>query len=275
MNNTSTAVSVETEETFFVQNVTPGHHYVTDMGLHFEPYEVKDLLTEDPAILKKSRDIRKSLALGTLVKITSEEADELLEMEIALLQAEQRKEAAQRQTSTVNIEGRQVVADTFDAARGGGAQDKSGLVSTAGFANDHTSYAQAFQNMRAAYANQGRTLTARDFGKMVQENPDLVRNTMNSTNSGTWSGDPNRGRATYAMPSVDGESRTPAQTNMTNFNRDQRLAGSSYAGMVSQADLIPDPELPYAEEIDVLEEDGDAYEAEEQQSKKGAVRRRK
>lgn len=271
MNNTSPAVSPETEETFFVQNVTPGHHYVTDMGLHFEPYEVKDLLTEDPAMLKKSRDVRKSLALGTLVKISKEEADELLEMEIALLQAEQRKEAAQRQTSTVNIDGRQVVADTFDAARGG-AQDKSGLVSTAGFANDHTSYAQAFQNMRVAYANKGMTLTARDFGQMVQENPDLVRNTMNSVNSGTWSGDPNRGRATYALPSMDGEPRSPAQTNMTNFNRDQRLAGSTYANMVSQADL--EPELPYAEEIDVLEDDGDAYEAEEQQ-KKGAVKRRK
>lgn len=271
MSNTSPAVMQEVEETFFVQNVTPGHHYVTDMGLHFEPYEVKDLLTEDPAILKKSRDIRKSLSLGTLVKISKDEADELLEMEIALLKAEQRKEAAQRETSLVNVDGRQVVADTFDAARGGGGQDKSGLVSTAGFSNDHTSYAQAFQNMRSAYANQGRTLTAREFGQMAQENPDLVRNNMTSVNSGTWSGDPNRGRATYAMPSMDGESRLPAQTNMTNFNRDQRLAGSTYAGLVSQADLDVDG---YAEEIDVLSEEGDAYEAEEQQ-KKGAVRRRK
>lgn len=274
MSNTSPAVSVETEESFFVQNVTPGHHYVTDMGLHFEPFEVKDLLTEDPAMLKKSRDIRKSLALGTLVKISREEADDLLEMEIALLQAEQRKEASQRQNSStvVNVDGKQVVADTFDAARGGGAQDKSGLVSTAGYANDHSSYAQAFQNMRTAYANQGRTLTARDFGQMVQENPDLVRNNMNTTNSGSWSGDPNRGRATYALPSMDGEPTVPVQSNMTNFNRDQRLAGSTYANMVSQADLNPD--LPYAEEIDVLAE-GDAYDIEEEQQKKGAVRRRK
>jgi hypothetical protein len=43
--------------------------------------------------------------------------------------------------------------------------------------------------------------------------------------------------------------------------------------MVAQADL--NPELPYAEEIDVLEEDGDAYDAEEAQQKKGSVRRRK
>ncbi len=272
MNNMLPAVSPETEESFFVQNVTPGHHYITDMGLHFEPYEVKDLLTEDPLLLKKSRDVRKSLALGSIVKISREEADQLLEMEIALLQAEQRKEANQRQTSVVNIDGKQVVADTFDAARAGG-QDKSGLVSTAGFANDHSSYAQAFQNMRSAYASQGRTLTARDFGQMVQENPDIVRNTMNSVNSGVWSGDPNRGKATYAVPSIDGEARMPGQMALTNLNRDSRLAGSTYAGMVAQADL--NPELPYAEEIDVLEEDGDAYDAEEAQQKKGSVRRRK
>ncbi len=118
--STNAAVNTQEEESFFVQNVTPGHHFVTDMGLHFQPFEVRDLLTEDPTLLKKSRDIQKSLMLGTLVRITRDEADQLLQIEVSLMQAEQRKEAAERQLSTINIGDKQVVADTFDAARGGG-----------------------------------------------------------------------------------------------------------------------------------------------------------
>lgn len=272
MNNTVVAQE-EQEESFFVQNVTPGHHFVTDMGIHFQPFEVKDLLSEDPALLKKSRDIRKSLALGTLVKISKNEADELLEMEIALMQQEQRKEAATRET-LVNVDGKQIVADTFDAARAGNTGDKSNLVSTAGFANDHSSYAQAFQNMRDAFAAQGKTLSARDFGHMTQENPDIVRNYMNRTSSsGVWSGDPSRGKATYAVPSSnEGDSRAPAQGYMSNFNRDSRLAGTDYTNMV----VDNAPELPYAEEIIIGDDDEsiDAYDAEESRTK-GSVRRKR
>jgi hypothetical protein len=256
-------VNTQEEESFFVQNVTPGHHFVTDMGIHFQPFEVRDLLTEDPALMKKSRDIQKSLMLGTLVRISRDEADQLLLIEVSLMQAEQRKEAAERQMSTVNIGDKQVIADTFDAARGG-TGDKSGLVSTAGYANDHNSYSQAFQNLRQAYANNGRVLTARDFSTMTQENPDLVRNYMNVSNPGTWSGDPNRGKATFATPSMDGEARMPGQALMTNLNRDQRVAGASFNGLVAQADL-----LPIAEEIDITEDDGgDAYDAEDARTKK-------
>jgi len=265
--------NTEQEESFFVQNVTPGHHFVTDMGIHFQPYEVKDLLTEDPMLLKKSRDIRKSLTLGTLVKISKEEADQLLEMEIALLQQEQRKEVSTRET-LVNVDGKQIVADTFDAARAGNTGDKSNLISTAGFANDHSSYALAFQNMRHAYAEQGRTLSARDFGKMTQENPDLVRNYMNRTSSsGVWSGDPGKGRATFAVPSNgEGDARMPAQANMSNFNRDSRLAGTDYTNMVVDSA----PELPYAEEIIIGDDDdsSDAYDAEEARMK-GSVKRKR
>jgi hypothetical protein len=273
MNNAVNTPEVQ-EDSFFVQNVTPGHHFVTDMGIHFQPFEVKDLLSEDPTLLKKSRDIRKSLAMGTLVKISKEEADNLLEMEIALMQQEQRKEASTRET-LINVDGKQIVADTFDAARAGNTGDKSNLVSTAGYANDHSSYAQAFQNMREAYAEQGRTLSARDFGQMTQENPDIVRNYMNRTSStGVWSGDPGRGKATFAVPSnAEGDTRSPAQGYMSNFNRDNRLAGTNYTNMVVDAA----PELPYAEEIIIGDdEEMDAYDAEEARTaQKGSVRRKK
>jgi hypothetical protein len=272
-NKTSIAVEQE-EESYFVQNVTPGHHFVTDMGIHFQPFEVKDLLAEDPALLKKSRDIRKSLTLGTLVKISKEEADQLLEMEIALMQQEQRKQAATRET-LVNVDGKQIVADTFDAARAGNSGDKSTLISTAGFANDHSSYAQAFQNMREAYAERGQTLSARDFGQMTQENPDIVRNYMNRTSStGVWSGDPGRGKATFAVPSSsEGDVRPPAQGYMSNFNRDSRLAGTDYTNMVVDAA----PELAYAEEIIIGDDDEsmDAYDAEEARTQKGSVKRKR
>ena len=274
MSNTLLATD-ELEETFFVQNVTPGHHFVTDMSIHFQPFEVKDLLAEDPILLKKSRDIRKSLALGTLVKISKDEADRLLELEIQLMQQEQKKEAASRET-LVNVDGKQIVADTFDAARAGNTGDKSNLVSTAGFANDHSSYAQAFQNMREAFASQGKTLSARDFGQMTQENPDIVRNYMNRTsNSGVWSGDPGRGRATYAVPSTsEGDSRSPEQGYMSNFNRDSRLAGTNYTNMVVDSAT----ELPYAEEIVITDDDSvDAYDAEEARmaQQKGSVKRKR
>lgn len=268
MNNTKTVVSPELEEdSFFVQNVTPGHHFVSDMGIYFEPYEVKDLLSEDPTLLKKSRDIRRSLALGNLQKISREEADQLMEMEIAMLQQEQRKEAAQRESSVINVDGKQIVADTFDAARAGGG-DKSGLVSTAGFATDHSSYAQAFNNLRTAYAEQGKILTAREFGQMTQDNPDIVRNYMNRTSTGSWSGDPGRGKATYAVPSYgDGDNRAPAQASMTNFNRDQRLAG------IDHTNLVIDSNESYAEEI--LIGDDDEMDAYEEESKKGSVKRKR
>lgn len=270
----TTTLPVEQEESFFVQNVTPGHHFVTDMGIHFQPYEVKDLLSEDPLLLKKSRDIRKSLTLGTLVKISKDEADQLLEMEIALMQQEQRNEISTRET-LINVDGKQIVADTFDAARAGNTGDKSNLVSTAGFANDHSSYAQAFQNMRDTYAQQGKTLSAREFGQMTQENPELVRNYMNRTSSsGVWSGDPTRGKATYAVPSMgENDNRMPAQGYMSNFNRDTRLAGSDHSNIVVDAA----PDLPYAEEIIIGDDDEsmDAYDAEEARLSKGSVKRKR
>jgi len=270
--NSVAAEAVEVEESFFVQNVTPGHHFVSDMNIYFEPFQVRDLLTEDPILLKKSRDIRKSLMLGTLQKISKDEADKLMEMEVTLMQSEQRKEVASRET-LVNVDGKQIVADTFDAARAGNSGDKSELVSTAGYANDHSSYAQAFQNLREAYASQGKTLSARDFGKMTQDNPDIVRNYMNkNASAGVWSGDPNRGRATYAVPmTADGDSRAPGQTYMSNFNRDSRLAGADYTE-IKMADTPED--LSYAEEILISDNDeDDAYDAEEKA--KGSVKRKR
>jgi hypothetical protein len=63
---------------------------------------------------------------------------------------------------------------------------------------------------------------------------------------------------------MDGEARMPGQALMTNLNRDQRVAGASFNGLVAQADL-----LPIAEEIDITEDDGgDAYDAEEARTKK-------
>jgi hypothetical protein len=60
---------------------------------------------------------------------------------------------------------------------------------------------------------------------------------------------------------------------MSNFNRDSRLAGTDYTNMV----VDNAPELPYAEEIIIGDDDAvDAYDAEEARSnQKGSVRRKR
>lgn len=275
-NNAFSATDEEQDDSFFVQNVTDGHHYVTDMGLHFEPFEVKDLYMEDSTLFKKSRDIRKSMQLGILARTSREEADALLDMEIALIQTEHQREIDQRETRTIDVNGKMVVADTFDAAKAGG-QTKAGLVSTAGFANDHTSYAKAFQTVRQAEADRGHILTAREFSEMVNNDPNLVRNVMrNAPAAGAWSGDPGRGKATFAVPSGgEGDPRYPGSTYLTNFNRDQRLAGADYSRISTQQNNS-NADLPFAEEIDVLADDDDesGYSDDDAPAQKGAVKRR-
>jgi len=47
---------METPESFIVQNVTLGPHYVSDLRLQFDPLAVVDLTWEDPKIVKASKD---------------------------------------------------------------------------------------------------------------------------------------------------------------------------------------------------------------------------
>ena len=66
-------------ETFIVQNRTPGPHFVSDIKLNFDPEEVIDLTWEDPRTIKSSKDLRNSLRMGYLKKISQIEWDGILE----------------------------------------------------------------------------------------------------------------------------------------------------------------------------------------------------
>ena len=44
-------------ESFIVQNVTLGPHYVSDIRLNFGPLQAIDLTWEDPKIVKASKDL--------------------------------------------------------------------------------------------------------------------------------------------------------------------------------------------------------------------------
>ena len=66
-------------ESFIVQNVTLGPHYVSDIRLNFGPLQAIDLTWEDPKVVKASKDLRNSLRLGLLRKISPEQFDNIEE----------------------------------------------------------------------------------------------------------------------------------------------------------------------------------------------------
>ena len=66
-------------ESFIVQNVTLGPHYVSDIRLNFGPLQAIDLTWEDPKVVKASKDLRNSLRLGLLKKISPEQFDNIEE----------------------------------------------------------------------------------------------------------------------------------------------------------------------------------------------------
>ena len=66
-------------ESFIVQNVTLGPHYVSDIRLNFGPLQAIDLTWEDPKVVKSSKDLRNSIRLGLLRKITPDQFDSIEE----------------------------------------------------------------------------------------------------------------------------------------------------------------------------------------------------
>jgi hypothetical protein len=66
-------------ESFIVQNVTLGPHYVSDIRLNFGPLQAIDLTWEDPKVVKASKDLRNSIRLGLLRKISPEQFDTIEE----------------------------------------------------------------------------------------------------------------------------------------------------------------------------------------------------
>ena len=73
----------EEPESFIVQNVTLGPHYISDIRLQFDPLAVVDLTWEDPKVIKASKDLRNALRQGYLRQISQEEWDKKQEKQLA------------------------------------------------------------------------------------------------------------------------------------------------------------------------------------------------
>ena len=210
-------------ESFIVQNVTMGPHYVSDIRLSFGPLEAIDLTWEDAKVIKASKDLRSSLRMGLLRKITPEQFDSIEEKAAMRGKKELLRQQTANNLRTVDVDGKQLEVETIDAEK---AYKKDAEVSTVGYANDSLSYATAFDIAQTQAELRGDELSIEQFAEQVNNNPHLVQNLLrqqkNLNENSSVSGDERRGRAYVAQPSenpVDGTS--VRQVNMTNFNRDR------------------------------------------------------
>lgn len=214
-------------ETFIVQNVTPGPHCVSDIKLTFDPFQIIDLTYEDSEMVLGSRALKKSLQCGILRRITAEEADAIQTKEIERSRQKMIREQKmrQRQQSVVESEdGRQFEAEVTNINAGQQGREE---VTTTGHVNDAMTYAMAYAKASAAAKRQGKVLDPEEFAqKLGNDNRLLNQLAFDSGNvdAESASGDMRRGRVTYAVPDDEGNI-IPLSVDMTNFNRDRRVAG--------------------------------------------------
>lgn len=271
-------------ESIIVQNVLEGPLYISDIGMEFGGLEVRDLTWEDPSIVKRSQDLRRALQMGQLARITQDDWDRVTQIKAAEARAETQR-VSNRRTRNVNVDNRIIEAEVLNLNKADGGKSAQDQVSTAGYANDPMSYATAFQEARLQYEDRGSALDAHTFASMVKNRPSLIPTLLRGESlfeDGTISGVSGRARATVITPG-SGYATNVSQMDMTNYNRDQRLAGSSAMGIGSlqnkdgylnpnnpgqmptmapipdfvDLDNLDDDDSGYAEEIDLANDLGD------------------
>ena len=250
----------EEPESFIVQNVTLGPHYISDIRLQFDPLAVVDLTWEDPKVIKASKDLRNSLRLGLLKKISPDQWEKVLDQQATKEKKELLKQSNAANLSTIEVDGKQIEAETINPSRTVKAENS---VSTAGYANDSISYATALDIAQTQAELRGEELSVEDFADQVQKNPELVQNLLASNKymeeMSITSGDARKGKA-YVASSPEGmNGTTVTEMQMVNYNRDRR---SSIDYDVNNTDYNEDA---IADAID-LDQDFD-------DSEKGSVRR--
>jgi len=262
-------------ESIIVQNTLAGPLYISDIGMEFGGFEVRDLTWEDPSIVKRSQDLRRALTTGHLMRITQAEWDRIMQFKAAEARAETQRVSNTRTRRKVKADGRIIEAEYLNLNKADGGRTAQDQVSTAGYANDPMSYAMAFQEARAQYEERGAILDAQTFAGMVENRPRLIQQLLNNEsmfNDGVMSGAVGRGRATVITQGV-GYDTGVTQLDMTNYNRDQQIAGSTAAGLGSQKNQVLDPfnphimpsmaQIPDFVDLDNLDDDDDAGYAEE------------
>jgi hypothetical protein len=250
-------------ESFIIQNVTLGPHFVSDVRLNFGPLQAIDLTWEDPKVIKASKDLRNSLRLGLLKQITPEQFENIEQKAATREKNELMKQQRENKLQQMEVDGREMEVETIDAEK---AYSKDKTVSTAGYANDSLSYATALDIAQTQAELRGEELSVEEFAERVQRDPqivsDLIAQQKNLNASSSISGDTRRGRA-YVATAPDGlsnNSTSVKEMKMTNLNKDGYIAGGDF-------DYLNTPDDgPIAEAIDLeFGDDGDGD--------KGSVRR--
>jgi hypothetical protein len=159
-------------ESFIVQNVTLGPHYVSDIRLNFGPLQAIDLTWEDPKVVKASKDLRNSIRLGLLRKISPEQFDSIEEKAAIKGKKELLKQQSNKNLRTVDVDGKTIEAESIDAEKA--YPNKDNNVTTAGYANDSLSYAMALDIAQTQSELQGEDLTVEQFAERVQRNPGTI-----------------------------------------------------------------------------------------------------
>jgi hypothetical protein len=217
-------------ESFIVQNVTLGPHYVSDIRLNFGPLQAIDLTWEDPKVVKASKDLRNSIRLGLLRKITPDQFDSIEERAAIKGKKELLKQQNNNNLRTVDVDGKTIEAESIDAEK---AYSNKNNVTTAGYANDSLSYAMALDIAQTQSELQGEDLTVEQFAERVQRNPGIINQLLaqqkNLDANSSVSGVETRGRAFVAEPPSDAiKGSSVREVEMTNYNRDRRVAGADF-----------------------------------------------
>lgn len=257
-------------ETFIIQNVTLSPHYVSDIRLQFDPLAVIDLTWEDSKAIKASKDLRNSLRIGVLRKITQEQWDKILEKQTLREKKELLRQQDFENLRTIEVDGETKEVEMIDVEKG--SANKEPAVSTAGYANDSMSYAMALDIAQQQAELRGDELSVEEFAERVKTNPNLVNNLIsqarNLAENSTVSGDTRRGRAFVAYQPNEMGGTAVKEMNMTNLNRDGYIASGLDINQQPIRDAVnldaDYDDMPVAEAID-LEDIGDV--------EKGSVRR--
>lgn len=249
-------VSGETNTSFIVQNQLGSPLHISDIRLAFAPHEAKDLTWEMSEWTHQSQDLRKAIRKGLLRRITPEEFEFALE-ENEEAEYNEMVEEQIRQDRLNSLEGDNddVIADSEDIMRK--SRNTTSVVISG--SSDPVNYANAFEVLRETYEDEGRRLSSRQFQKMTEDDPTLVDRLLR-TGSVVTSGVAGRGRATYATPpSNEGARMGHRSTRMSNYGRDNFLAGAqddvTFAAPVRTSRNAParsTPQMPLGEEIDLL-----------------------
>jgi len=217
-------------ESFIVQNVTLGPHYVSDIRLNFGPLQAIDLTWEDPKVVKASKDLRNSIRLGLLRKISPDQFDSIEERAAIKGKKELLKQQNNNNLRTVDVDGKTIEAESIDAEK---AYSNKNNVTTAGYANDSLSYAMALDIAQTQAELQGEDLSVEQFADRVQKNPGIINQLLaqqkNLDANSSISGVETRGRAFVAEPPSDAiKGSSVREVEMTNYNRDRRVAGADF-----------------------------------------------